>query len=151
MLNQHRLQQALIQLNFKPDIDLFATRLNAQFRNYCSLRPDPNASHIDAFSISWTGLNIYCFPPFSCVLQVIQKVQRHLAIGVLIVPKWPTQVWYPLLMRLLAAPPVILRPNRNLLYLPERPDLVHPLSQKLTLMICLISGKNSPNMDYLHH
>ena len=36
-----------------PDIDLFATRLNAQLSSYVSWFPDPYALFIDAFSISW--------------------------------------------------------------------------------------------------
>ena len=149
MLNPKCLHKALHRLNFQPDIDLFASRLNAQFSNYCSLRPDPSASHIDAFCISWTGLKFYCFPPFSCVLHVLQKIRQDFALGVVVVPKWPTQIWYPHLLRLLAAQPVILRPSRKLLCLPERPESVHPLYRKLTLMICLLSGTGSHNMAYL--
>ena len=70
MLNPKCLKQALSILNYEPEIDLFATRLNAQFAKYCSLRLDPYASSIDAFSISWFDLKFYCFPPFSCILQV---------------------------------------------------------------------------------
>lgn len=149
MLNPKFLQQALHSLNFQPEIDLFASRLNAQFPNYCSMRPDPSASHIDAFSISWTGLKFYCFPPFSCVLHVLQKIRQDFALGVVVVPKWPTQIWYPHLLRLLVAQPVILRPSSKLLYLPEWPESVHPLHQKLTLMLCLLSGTDSRNMAYL--
>ena len=38
----------------KPDIDLFASRLNHKLEKYISFRPDPNAMAVDAFSISWT-------------------------------------------------------------------------------------------------
>lgn len=44
MLNSHYLQSALQILEFQPEIDLFASRLNNQFENYCSYRPDPEAS-----------------------------------------------------------------------------------------------------------
>ena len=40
---------------------------------YCSYRPDPEATYIDAFSISWGDLDFYCFPPFNCILQALPK------------------------------------------------------------------------------
>lgn len=64
---------ALDALHFKPRIDLFASRLNRQFPIYCSFKPDPDASYIDAFTLSWSDKNFYCFPPFSCVLQSASK------------------------------------------------------------------------------
>ena len=43
----------------KPDIDLFASRLNHKLEKYISFRPDPNAMAVDAFSISWTKQYVY--------------------------------------------------------------------------------------------
>ena len=37
----------------KPDIDLFATRLNSKLPKYVSWKPDPGSVSIDDFSISW--------------------------------------------------------------------------------------------------
>ena len=75
MLNPKCLKQALSILHYEPELDFFAISLNAQSANYCSLRLDPYASSIDAFSISWFDLKVYCFPPFSRILQVLQKIQ----------------------------------------------------------------------------
>ena len=48
MLNPTDLASALEHLYFQPElIDLFATRLNKQFKNYCSYRPDPEVCQID--------------------------------------------------------------------------------------------------------
>ena len=49
----------------KPEIDLFASCLNYQIAKYVSWHSDENAVAIDAFSMSWTNLNFYAFPPFS--------------------------------------------------------------------------------------
>ncbi len=73
-LNSISLQNALDALKFQPEIDLFASRLNTQFALYCSYRPDPEATFVDAFSTSWADLKFYCFPPFSCLLQAVKKV-----------------------------------------------------------------------------
>ena len=138
------LQEALVALNFKPEIDLFASRLNKQFSEYCSFRPDPDALYIDAFSISWSNRNIYCFPPFSCILQVLQKIVQDTAEGIVVVPNWPTQPWFPLLKELLVQPPRIIAPSKRMLVLPAMPEEIHPMYQKLELQICLVSGNRSP-------
>ena len=51
MLNKSSSSRALTQLNFPPEIHLFASRLNAQFTRYVAYRPDPGAVAIDAFSL----------------------------------------------------------------------------------------------------
>ena len=56
MLNKALLSQAFESLQFTPEIDLFASRLNCQFPQYVAYRPDPGAMAIDAFSITWTGV-----------------------------------------------------------------------------------------------
>ena len=141
MLNPSLVQFALKRFRFTPEIDLFASRLNRQFTKYCSYRPDPEATYIDAFSFSSENLNIYCFPPFSCILLTIQKIQQEKATGILVIPNWPTQPWYPLVKPLLVAPPHICRPSPTLLQLPAAPEEQHPLAKKLELMICHVSGK----------
>ena len=71
MIDPTLLGIALDALNFKPQIYLFASWLNRQFPKYCSFKPDPDASYIDAFTFSWSDKHFYCFPSFSCVLQVL--------------------------------------------------------------------------------
>ena len=50
-LDKAALQNALSRLNFQPDIDLSASRINYLFPKYVSYRPDPEAFVIDAFSL----------------------------------------------------------------------------------------------------
>jgi len=126
---------ALSRLNFKPDIDLLASRLNKQFDKYCSLRPDPNA-----FILSWSTEKFYCFPPFRCISRILQKIKQDKATGILVAPMWPTQVWYQILMFMLCAVSVHLRPRKTLLCLPAPPQVQHPLLYKFKLMVCLVSG-----------
>ncbi len=52
MLDKQVLQSALSKLNFNPDIDLLASRLNTQFDKYCSFKPHPGAAIVDAFTFS---------------------------------------------------------------------------------------------------
>jgi len=125
----------------KPDIDLFATRLNAQTSCYCSWKPDPEAQFIDAFSCNWNTWNcVYLFPPFSLLGRCIQKVRQDQATGIVIAPLWPTQTWFPRLMEILVDIPIIILKRHKLLQLPYQ-DKEHPLWKKLKLIVCKVSGK----------
>eukprot|EP00794_Sanderia_malayensis_P016482 gene16482-18121_t len=142
MLNPKVLFEVLHDIPFSPTIDLFASRLNHQFDEYVSYRQDPYAKHINAFSLSWTNEKFYSFPPFSCILKVIRKIIADQATGILVVPDWATQTWYPLLLGVLEQPPIILKPSVELLIMPSQPNLRHPLHKSLRLAICLVSGKH---------
>ena len=131
MIDPTLLSIALDGLNFKPQIYLFASRLNRQFPIYCSFKPDPDAFYIDAFTLSPSDKHFYCFPPFSCVLQVLQKIIQDKATGIMVVPMWPTQSWYPILTSLLVLPPITLPPSKYLLSLPAFPEENHPLHRKM--------------------
>ena len=89
----------LSELQACPTTDLFASRINKQCQSYVSFRADPEAYAVNAFSLPWHGLRFYAFPPFSVILQMLQKVKRDRAMGVIIVPSWLTQVWWAVLMR----------------------------------------------------
>lgn len=143
MLNASLLKSALEVLQFNPDIDLFASRLNKQFTKYVSYRADPDALSLDSFTINWRGLKFYAFPPFSLISRVIQKVRKDEATGIIVAPFWPTQPFFPLLMKTLIQEPVLLSARVNLLFLPSSPDQKHPLHKKLRLLICKVSGKST--------
>ena len=55
--------QRIVALFGKPDIDLFASRLNAQVEDYVSLKPHPIAKLVDAFTIYWSQFLCYSYPP----------------------------------------------------------------------------------------
>ena len=54
MLTESSLQDPIIELDFIPEIDLFASRINTQFPKYVSFKPDPSAFAMDA-SLRWIG------------------------------------------------------------------------------------------------
>ena len=64
MINPTPLRNVLDTLDVKPEIELFASRLNRQFPIYCSFRRDPEASCIDALTISWTEKMFLFFSTF---------------------------------------------------------------------------------------
>ena len=122
-----------------PTIDLFASRLNAKCQKFCSWKRDPEAVVIDAFTIPWNKEFFYAFPPFSIILRVLHKIVRDQAEGIVIVPNWPSQPWFPRFSALLIAPPLILFPNISLLLSVDRKP--HPLHKTLSLVAGLLSGK----------
>ena len=132
-----------------PTIDLFASRLNRQVSCYVYWRPDPEATHTDAFSVDWSKYFFYAFPPFSLVARCLQKVELYQTEGIMVVPNWPTQPWFSKLMQLLTANPLVTPMTRTTLQLPWELSKVHPqLYNNLTLLACQISGKPIKHKAY---
>lgn len=93
---------AKIRSIFKPpEIDLFASKLNTKCKIYVSWKPDPDSVSVDALLMSRRVYYFYIFPPFSIINKTIKKIINDRTTGVLIVPKWPGQPWYPIYQNLL--------------------------------------------------
>ena len=147
-LNNSLLKQATDILNYQPEIDLFATRLNCQYEKYVSYRPDPEAIRVDAFSINWSKLNWYAFPPFCLIPRVLRKISREKSTGVLVVPYWPSQPWFPRMTGMLVEKPIVLSARNNLLTMPGQPEEKHRLYRTLKIVICMVSGKDTEIVDF---
>ena len=121
-------------------IDLFASRLNFKVSNYVSWKLDPGAKWTDAFSMYWGSYYFYAFPPFSLIAQCLQKTEEDQALGTIVVPLWPTQPWFPVLLHLLVDQPRILPTSNQLLHQPHT-NAPHQRGLQLKLMVCKVSGK----------
>ena len=100
----------------RPNIDLFATRLNNQIPTYVSPIPDPAAWAVDALSLDWDGLYAYAFPPPVLLQQVLSKVRASRSLRMLLVaPYWPARLWFPDLLDLAEGDPFPLPAWPNLL------------------------------------
>ena len=86
--------------------------------------------YIDAFSIDWFDLKFYAFPPISVIPRVLAKVKQDSAEGIIVVPFWPTQIWYPVMLKMLVSTPILLNSRKSLLVSPQTPNLVHPVWKK---------------------
>lgn len=75
----------------EPEVDLFATRLNAKCSSYVSWKRDPSAFNVDAFTIDWSSYYFYAFPPFSLILKSLRKIINDGATGIMVVPYWKSQ------------------------------------------------------------
>lgn len=56
----------IVKIFGKPDTDLFVSSSNKKAKTYCSWERDFEAFVVNAFTISWSDLNFYAFPLFSC-------------------------------------------------------------------------------------
>ena len=69
--------------------------------------------------------------------------------GIIIVPVWPTQPWYPKLTSLLVDMRRLLPVTRGTLYLPSKPSQPHPMEGKLKLIACKLSGNPLRSKSFL--
>jgi hypothetical protein len=150
-LNKDIFTLACNMLRFTPDIDQFASRIKYQFKPYVAFRPDPEAIAINAFHMTWVQFAFYAFPPFSVIMQVLQKIQEDQASGILVIPYWPTQIWWPKAMNMIFQQPIVLPKSKELLSLPNQPNEIHPMYPKLCLLICHLSGISSQKAGIFGH
>ncbi|KAJ8050270.1 hypothetical protein HOLleu_03405 [Holothuria leucospilota] len=68
-------------------IDLFASRTNAQCPVYCSWKPDLGSQWVNAFTLTWTNLAAYVSPPFILIARCLRKVREEKATVCLVTPK----------------------------------------------------------------
>ena len=108
-------------------------------------RPDPGAIHVDAFTMNWTNLIAYAFPPFNLIPAVLHKTKKETATLILIAPLGSAQPWWPLLIDY----PVYLGNNSNLLTDVSHPKTTHPLFPALKLAVWRISGDISKQQVFL--
>ena len=88
MLDSQCLAKAFKDLQYTPNIDLFASSLNRQFTNDVSYRPDPQALSIDAFSLTWADkINVLCIFAVQCYRECAKENQRRQSKGSLCVTK----------------------------------------------------------------
>ena len=81
----------------------------------------------------------YAFPHFSDILRVLRKIKLERANGIVVVPYWKAQPWFPLFLSSIEAEPNSFHPNMNLIRSSSREP--HPVWHRLTLVAAKLSGK----------
>ena len=90
-----------------PEVDMFATLSNSHLPRFMSPVPEPRALAVDALSQDWQGRSMYMFPPFPLLSKVVQKLRStQVAEVILVAPWWPSQPWFPHLLRLCVKHPL---------------------------------------------
>lgn len=119
-----------------PEIDLFASRVNKKCLHYVSWHRDPDAYAINAFTIDWSEHYFYAFPPFSIILKTCRKIITDKSKGIIIVPMWPTQPWFPLFSKLLVSDMIYFKAADNVIISTSSSHI----QQGLTLVAGVLSG-----------
>ncbi|VDI27461.1 Hypothetical predicted protein [Mytilus galloprovincialis] len=132
-----------------PHVDLFATSLNYKVQVFMSPVPDPKAYAVDCMSVPWDGMFAYAFPPFRFLSQVLRKISAEQGLIILIAPAWPKQAWFPDLLHLSCARPLVLPVRHNLLS-QFKGKILHPNPEKLHLFAWLLSGIASRREVFLN-
>ena len=115
-------------------VDLFATRLTHRLPMYMSPHQDQAAFAVDAMLQPWSNMDVYAFPPFAMIRDVINKFRLSQNCRmILIAPWWPQREWFPDLVDLQVDVPKQLPLRRDLLLQPLGRQL-HPnlLTLRLT-------------------
>ena len=105
-----------------------------------SWKPYPDALYVNAFSVDWSSIYFYGFPPLSIISCYLQKVLRDMQRRVH--PGSSTVDNSTLVHRvddIIDSYPLVLPRYTNLLTLGNS-DRKHPLIHKLQLMGCRLSG-----------
>ena len=143
--------QRIFDLWGTPQIDLFASARNHRLPLYCSRTPDQQAVCQDALSMTWTGWEVYCYPPLPLLLRALDKIRREKVTAVVIAPRWPRRPWYSLLLELCAEVPRLLPLRRDLLtqVLQDKGRVRHPDLETLHLAAWKVSGDASVRKAFL--
>ncbi len=109
------------------DIDALATENNAKLKRFFALWPSPGVEGVDFFAQRPKRSDrLYLFPPPALVGRVLWHMAKHRLSGVIVIPEWPSQAWWPLLTdcvaggRQLALGTDALVPTQAARELPER-------------------------------
>jgi len=80
-------------------VDRFADHLNARATLFNSVFHVPGTAGVDAFSQDWGGQVNLLVPPLYLIARVLQHLVEDQAAGILVVPWWEAQPWWPILLR----------------------------------------------------
>ena len=113
---------------------------------FISYVPEKDALAVNAFSVMWKYTLHYAFPPFSIIGRVIQKMCQDKAEMILVAPLFPSQPWFPTLLRQISGQSYVLPKSEKVLYLPGTPKQ-HKL-KKMRLGAFRLSGNASSVLAY---
>ena len=77
--------------------DCFAYSTNARCPKYYSAVMSPHCSGINAFQQTWGGDYNYVCPPVKLVIDTFKHLLADTSQGVMVVPYWPTDLFWPVL------------------------------------------------------
>ena len=80
-------------------VDRFANSKNTRLPRFNSLFWNPNSEAVDCFTQNWAKENNWLVPPIFLVIKTIKYLIQCKAKGTLIIPKWPSAAFWPMIFR----------------------------------------------------
>ena len=142
----HEVVLQIFQYLGRPLIDLFASDLNHCLPTFCSWNPSVKALAIDAFTLDWSGMMAYAYPPICLIPRVPLQVECQSCTMILIAPFWPKRAWFTKLLNLLVDVPLVLPVRKDLLKQP-RGMFFHPNPGLFQLGLALLTLSWDKNWD----
>lgn len=88
----------MVDTRFGPhSIDRFASHYNAQLSLFNTKYASPGSCGVDAFTQDWSQENNWLCPPVTSVVQCVRYLESCHGSGTLIIPEWPSTVFWPFL------------------------------------------------------
>ncbi|VDI17846.1 Hypothetical predicted protein [Mytilus galloprovincialis] len=78
--------------------DLFAGSRNKKVSRFFSKFFTPGTSGVDAFAYDWSAFNNWIVPPIYLITRVINYMLICKAKGALVIPKWKSAVYWPMIV-----------------------------------------------------
>jgi hypothetical protein len=82
------------------EIDLFASAKNTKLPAFITPNSPEEGEESDAFSIRWEGKRVYAHPPILMIAKALRKIEIEKVEAVVVTPSWPSQPWWPQLVRM---------------------------------------------------
>ena len=127
----------LNHFNVSPTLDVFASKETAMLARYMSWYPDQEAVARDALIHSWDPVS-YLFPPVPLIQKCLAKIKAEEYLCILVVPMWPTALWWPVISSMMVAAPLSLPHYKSILTMM---DVNQQLPYLHPLVAVLIQGK----------
>jgi hypothetical protein len=98
---------AIVRRFGRLDVDRFADERNHMLPLFNSRWWCPGSAGVDAFAVSWAGVRNWLHPHPSIIGRAIAKLRDDRARGVLLVPRWTSAQWWPVLFPSEGVQPVL--------------------------------------------
>ena len=113
-LSRSVFEMIMEHFQLSPTLDAFASRKTTQLSRYMTWDHDPKAVARNALIHSWDSIT-YLFPPVPLVMRSLQKIQQEKLTAIMVVPMWPTALWWPLIQEMMTEPLLPLPKSRSIL------------------------------------
>lgn len=130
----------LVAWSFLPEVDLFASPVNAKLPRFCTNTDHPRANLVDALPVKWDFQTAYAFPPMPLIQLFLNRLRREDVTVLAVIPDWPKHPWYPLLLRMNVRVPRMLQTRPDLL---SQGPVLHSAPEKLRLKAWILKDGGS--------